>query len=60
MSTNQIISKIWSFCNTLRDDGVECGDEQKLIIHEIDSHLNVGDKIKETIKDILKHSEALW
>jgi hypothetical protein len=21
MSTNQIISKVWSFCNTLRDDG---------------------------------------
>ena len=26
MSTNQIISKIWSFCNTLRDDGVGYGD----------------------------------
>jgi hypothetical protein len=22
-STNSIISKVWSFCNTLRDDGVE-------------------------------------
>lgn len=22
MSTNQIISKVWSFCNTIRDDGV--------------------------------------
>ena len=22
MSTNQIISKVWSFCNTLREDGV--------------------------------------
>src|SRR5690349_24626735 len=26
MSTNQIISKVWSFCNTLRDDGVGFGD----------------------------------
>ena len=26
MSTHQIISKVWSFCNTLRDDGVGYGD----------------------------------
>src|SRR5215218_625911 len=26
MSSNQVISKIWSFCNTLRDDGVGYGD----------------------------------
>ena len=26
MSTNQIISKVWSICNTLRDDGVSYGD----------------------------------
>jgi len=26
MSSNQIISKVWSFCNTLRDDGVGYGD----------------------------------
>jgi type I restriction enzyme M protein len=26
MSTNQIIAKVWSFCNTLRDDGVSYGD----------------------------------
>src|SRR6266487_5000763 len=26
MSTNQTISKVWSFCNTLRDDGVGYGD----------------------------------
>jgi len=25
-NTNQIISKVWSFCNTLRDDGVGYGD----------------------------------
>jgi type I restriction enzyme M protein len=25
-STNSIISKVWSFCNTLRDDGVGYGD----------------------------------
>ncbi len=26
MSTNQLISKIWNFCNTLRDDGMGYGD----------------------------------
>ena len=26
MSTNQTISIVWSFCNTLRDDGVSYGD----------------------------------
>lgn len=26
MSTNPIVSKVWSFCNTLRDDGVSYGD----------------------------------
>jgi len=26
MTTNSIISKVWSFCNTLRDDGVSYGD----------------------------------
>ena len=26
ISTNSIISKVWSFCNTLRDDGVSYGD----------------------------------
>ena len=25
-TTNSIISKVWSFCNTLRDDGVSYGD----------------------------------
>jgi len=26
MSTNQVVSKVWSFCNTLRNDGVGYGD----------------------------------
>ena len=26
MSTNQIVSKVWSFCISLRDDGVGYGD----------------------------------
>src|SRR5215207_4692954 len=26
MSSDQIVSKVWSFCNTLRDDGVGYGD----------------------------------
>ena len=25
-TTNSIVSKVWSFCNTLRDDGVSYGD----------------------------------
>ena len=26
LNTNSIVSKVWSFCNTLRDDGVSYGD----------------------------------
>lgn len=26
MSNSQIVSKVWAFCNTLRDDGVGYGD----------------------------------
>ena len=26
MSSSSIVSKVWNFCNTLRDDGVGCGD----------------------------------
>ncbi len=26
MTSSAIISKVWSFCNTLRDDGVGYGD----------------------------------
>jgi type I restriction enzyme M protein len=26
MSSSSIVSKVWSFCNTLRDDGVGYGD----------------------------------
>ena len=26
MSTDAIISKVWGFCTTLRDDGVGCDD----------------------------------
>jgi len=26
MNTNAVISRVWSFCNTLRDDGVSYGD----------------------------------
>ena len=26
MTTAPIVSKVWSFCNTLRDDGVSYGD----------------------------------
>ena len=26
MSSAPIVSKVWSFCNTLRDDGVGYGD----------------------------------
>lgn len=29
MSTNQIVSKVWSLCNTLRNDGVGNGDYLK-------------------------------
>ena len=26
MSTNQIVQKIWNYCNVLRDDGMSYGD----------------------------------
>ena len=26
MTTNNLVAKIWSFCDTLRDDGVSYGD----------------------------------
>ena len=29
MTTDSIISKVWSFCTTLRDDGVGYGDYLK-------------------------------
>ena len=30
MSTESIISKVWGFCTTLRDDGVSYGDYLEL------------------------------
>ena len=30
MNTAPIVSKVWSFCTTLRDDGVSYGDLEQL------------------------------
>ncbi|MHC2288532.1 hypothetical protein [Bradyrhizobium barranii] len=34
MSTAPIVSKVWSFCHTLRDDGVSYGDYLARLIRE--------------------------
>ncbi len=33
MNTAPIVSKVWSFCTTLRDDGVSYGDYLAFVIH---------------------------
>ena len=42
MSTNQIISKVWSFCNTLHDDGVGYGDYLEQLTYLL--FLKMGDE----------------
>lgn len=42
MTTDSIISKVWSFCNTLRDDGMGYGEPADLaedIIENIEAGL---------------------
>jgi hypothetical protein len=50
VSTNQIISKVWSFCNTLGDDGVSYGDYLKQPTYQL--------LLEETITNYLQQSEA--
>lgn len=33
MTTDSIVSKVWSFCTTLRDDGVGYGDYLEQLIY---------------------------
>ena len=43
MTTDSIISKVWGFCTTLRDDGVSYGDPKDLaedIVENIEAGLN--------------------
>jgi type I restriction enzyme M protein len=35
MMTDSLVSKVWSFCNTLRDDGVSYGDYLEQITYLI-------------------------
>lgn len=39
MTTDSIISKVWSFCHTLRDDGVGYGDYLEQLINNIEAGL---------------------
>lgn len=48
--TNNIVAKIWSFCDTLRDDGVSYGDYLEQITYLLflkmaDENLNTEQKI---------------
>ena len=50
-NTSSIVSKVWSFCNPLRDVGVGYGDYLE--------QLTVCDKIEETISQSLQQAETL-
>jgi len=46
MTTASIVSKVWSFCTTLRDDGVGYGDYLERIHAEKDFLQFVTKKVK--------------
>lgn len=48
MTTDSIIAKVWSFCNTLRDDGVGYGDylEQLTYLWYYDYRTNIHHTLK--------------
>ena len=50
-NTSSIVSKVWSFCNPLRDVGVGYGDYLE--------QLTVSYKIEETISQNLQQAETL-
>ncbi|HWD86791.1 MAG TPA: class I SAM-dependent DNA methyltransferase [Mucilaginibacter sp.] len=47
MSTNNIVAKIWSFCDTLRDDGVSYGDYLEQITYLL--FLKMADEHTDTV-----------
>ncbi len=60
-NTSSIVSKVWAFCNTLRDDDVGDGDyvNHHNKVPEIESRLNVAGKMEESITQSLQQAEAL-
>ena len=50
-NTSSIVSKVWSFCNPLRDVGVGYGD----YLEQLELH----NKIEETISQSLQQAEIL-
>jgi hypothetical protein len=47
MSNGQIVSKIWAFCNTLRDDGVPINDRVKME-ESINQSLQQADEFRQS------------
>ncbi len=52
MTTDSIISKVWSFCHTLRDDGVGYGDylEQLADLDNLPEPADLAEEIIENIE----------
>ena len=50
--SQQLVQKLWSHCNALRDDGLSCGDcaVQELIAAKIERRLSVVKKLSTTVK----------
>ena len=46
MSNDQVVSKVWAFCNTLRDDGVCYGDYLELLTYLL--FLRMADEYSKT------------
>jgi len=53
MTTDSIISKVWGFCTTLRDDGVGYGD----YLEQLSDLDNLPDP-KDLAEDIVENIEA--
>ena len=47
MNTDAVISRVWSFCNTLRDDGVSYGDYLEQLTYLI--FLKMADEVSHLI-----------
>ncbi|OGW13813.1 MAG: hypothetical protein A2035_07905 [Nitrospirae bacterium GWA2_42_11] len=47
-NTSGIISKVWSFCNTLRDDGVGYGDYLEQLAYLL--FLKMADEYRKPLK----------
>ena len=55
-STNSLVSKVWSFCKTLRDDGVSYGDYLNNSQQDQSGHFM--DQPDELAEEIIENLEA--